>query len=64
LALLGSLLNLFGRGGLLQRLVGRIQLSLQVVHFLLEGHELMACVLVFPQCDNGLGNFFRIDLGH
>jgi len=62
LALLGSLLNLFDRGGLLQRLVGRIQLSLQLVHLLPEGHELMACVLVFPQCDNGLGNFFRIDL--
>jgi hypothetical protein len=62
LALLGRLLDLFDRASLLQCLIGGVQLTLQLVHFLPEGYKLMACVFVFPQRDNGLGHFFRIDL--
>jgi hypothetical protein len=64
LALLGRLLDLFGRGRLLQCLIGGVQLTLQLVHFLPNGYELMACVFVFPQRDNGLGHFFRVNLRH
>jgi hypothetical protein len=64
LAFLGSLLNLFSRGGPLQCLIGGGQLTLQLVHLLPKSDKLMACIFVFPQCDDGLGHFFRINLCH
>jgi hypothetical protein len=34
----------------------------QLVHRLLESHELMTGVFVFPQRDNGVGHFLGINL--
>ena len=62
MALLRSLLDLLGRGGLLERLIGGIQLTVQLVHLLLESHELMASVFIFTQRDNGVGYFLGINL--
>ena len=63
LALLGRLLCLFCGRCTCQGLICRVEVLLQLIIFLLQRDELVPGVLVLPQGRDGVGHFFRIDLG-